>query len=431
MKYSQPASLTTKNLSKILLFDLDLGGHHGSYIQHLIEYWYQEKLAGSLEIVVRPEFLEIHLDAVNLATKYQLQNFKFTALTETETASLNPGRSSLDRFTRNFQRWKLFCKYATQFKATHVLHLYFDTCQIPLAFGMSAPCPFSGIYFRPTFHYGEFEGYTPSWQEQIQQFKEKIILARVLQHPQLKTLFCLDPFAVKHFDRFPTQVKVIHLPDPVQLDDRSDITPVQLHAQLRIQPDRQILLLFGALNGRKGIYELLDAISLLPTNLCNQLCLLLVGSTNAAEQARIRDRVDRVCQTQPIQVVEHYDFVPEDRVSAYFQLADLVLAPYQRHVGMSGILLLAAAAGKPVLSSDYGLMGEIVRRYRLGITVDSTIPDEIAQGLIRCLRLPAQALVDPDLIQSFAAQHSAEHYARTIFEQLGCLAAHRSAPIKL
>jgi glycosyltransferase involved in cell wall biosynthesis len=97
------------------------------------------------------------------------------------------------------------------------------------------------------------------------------------------------------------------------------------------------------------------------------------------------------------------------------------LAPYQRHVGMSGILLLAAAAGKPVLSSDYGLMGELVRRYGLGITVDSTVPSEIAKGLMRCLTEPATVLVDLDRMESFAEQHSAERYAKTIFEQLGNL----------
>lgn len=423
--------LTQAPSSRLMLFDLDLGGHHGTYIQHLIEYWHKQRLPGRLEIVVHPEFFHIHRDPINLAAKYQLSNLQFTAITQDEADTLNSGLSSVDRFTRNFQRWKLFCKYATQLQATHALHLYFDTCELPLAFGMSAPCPFSGIYFRPTFHYGEFEGDRSSWQDRIQQFKEKIILARVLQHPQLKTLFCLDPFAVKHFDRFRTQVNTIHLPDPVQLDDRSDIAPAQLRAQLGIADNRQVLLLFGALDGRKGIYELLDAILLLPADICNQICLLLVGSTNKAERARIRDRVDRVCQTQPIQVVEHYDFVPENHVSTYFQMADLILAPYQRHVGMSGILLLAAAAGKPVLSSDYGLMGEIVRRYRLGITVDSTVPDEIAQGLIRCVTSPSQVLVDLARIQSFAAQHSAERYARTIFEQLGNLTENIPEQLKL
>jgi glycosyltransferase involved in cell wall biosynthesis len=418
MKHSQPAIPLTKVPSKIMLFDLDLGGHHGTYIQHLIEYWHKEKLSGGIEIVVRPEFLQIHDDAVNLVTKYQLQNLKFTTLTEAETASLNAGQSSVERFFRNFKRWKLFCKYATQLEVTHALHMYFDTYELPIAFGVRAPCPFSGIYFRPMFHYREFTNYVPSWNDRFQQLKGKIILARAIQHPQLKTLFCLDPFAVKHIEQFRSLAQVPYLPDPVQTQNQSEITPQHLHKQLGIQSNRQVLLLFGALNGRKGIYELLDAIAQLPHEYCQKICLIMAGGANTSEQIQIKAKVAEICQTNPVQIIEYYNFIPEDHVLAYFQLADIVLAPYQRHVGMSGILLLAATAGKPILSSDYGLMGELVRRYHLGLTVDSTKPEEIVKGITRCLTEPSQTLCDRTQMQSFAEQHSAEYYASTIFQYL-------------
>jgi glycosyltransferase involved in cell wall biosynthesis len=121
---------------------------------------------------------------------------------------------------------------------------------------------------------------------------------------------------------------------------------------------------------------------------------------------------------QPIQIVECYDFVRDEDVSGYFELADIVLAPYQRHVGMSGILLLAAAAGKPVLSSNYGLMGELVRRYHLGLTVNSTILSEITEGLVRCLLEAPEGLGDRTKMRSFVEQNSAKHYASTIFQYL-------------
>ena len=104
---------------------------------------------------------------------------------------------------------------------------------------------------------------------------------------------------------------------------------------------------------------------------------------------------------------------------AYFQIADVVLAPYQRHVGMSGILLLAAAANKPVLCSNYGLMGEMVRRYHLGLTVDSSQPQEIAKGLIKFLEIsnPLE-LCDPLPMQNWVKQNSASEFSRIIFEQV-------------
>ena len=403
---------------KLMLFDLDLGGHHGSYIQHLIEYWCSNHLPGSMDIVVRPEFFDIHTDPVDLVVRAQLSTLNFISITRDEADSLNKGKSSFERFTRNFRRWKLFCKYAKQLSVTHALHLYFDTYELPSALGTKAPCPFSGIYFRPTFHYDEFAGYTPSWQTKLQQIKEKVILNRVFQHPQLQTLFCLDPFAVNHLKKFSDKVDVAHLPDPVQLYTLSSSTSDNLRQTLGIQTNRQIFLLFGALDGRKGIDQLLDSMTLLPDKECETLCLLLAGGTRLEEQVRIRTQVADICREKPVQIVEDYRFIAEAEVPAYFDIADVVLAPYQGHVGMSGILLLAAAAGKPVLSSNYGLMGELVRRYQLGLAIDSTAPQEIAKALSKCLQELPETLGDRTQMRTFAEQNSVDQYTRTIFQHL-------------
>ncbi|MGB5714087.1 MAG: glycosyltransferase, partial [Waterburya sp.] len=132
----------------------------------------------------------------------------------------------------------------------------------------------------------------------------------------------------------------------------------------------------------------------------------------------IETQVETFCRTKPVQIIGHYQFVPEQDVSQYFQLADFVLAPYQKHIGMSGILLLAAAAQKPILSSNYGLMGELVRQYQLGLTVDSTLPQEIADGITECLHKSPEQLGDRQKMKTFAEQNSAERFAQVIVEHL-------------
>jgi glycosyltransferase involved in cell wall biosynthesis len=177
-------------------------------------------------------------------------------------------------------------------------------------------------------------------------------------------------------------------------------------------------LLFGGVDGRKGIYQLLDAIQLLPMEVCKHFCLLLVGQPHPTDHVNIHQQITTLCENRQLQAIEHYDFIPEADVPTYFQLADVILATYQRHVGMSGILLLAAAAGKPVLSSDYGLMGELTRRYQLGLAVDSNQPTEIAKALTMLLSASPQAIANPDQMKLFAEQNSIELYARTIFQHL-------------
>jgi len=401
---------------KLMLFDLSIYGHHPSYIQQFINYWSKQELPGSLDIVVSQKFLQEHSDVVKQSADLKKEDINFIALSQEEEASLKPRNSSINRNLLAFQEWKLFCKYAELLKATQGLIMYLDPYLLPLAVGMQSPCSFSGIYFRPTFHYPSFSNYIPSWKNRLQQLREKFILNRVLHHPQLKTLFCLDPFAVKQINNFDSKARAIHLADPVLLQLKDEYQLNNLRKKLGIKAGKKVFLLFGALNGRKGIYQLLEAIQLLPPALCEQMCLVFVGEANPTDKALIQSKVAATCQAQPVQIIQHYEFVPEQDVQAYFQLADVVLAPYQRHVGMSGILLLAAAANKPVLSSNYGLMGEIVQRYQLGIVVDSTVPKEIAQGLQHCLVASGEELGERTQMQLFAEENSAEKFAENLFQ---------------
>jgi glycosyltransferase involved in cell wall biosynthesis len=403
-----------------MLFDLALGGHHGNYIQHQIDRADQQGFKGAIDIVVLPEFASVHQDtvaAIDRAQQAQIE-IELVAISAAEATALGSRSSGFSRARRNFREWQLFCKYAQALHTTHALIMYLDTCELPLAMGMQSPCPFSGIYFRPTFHYQMFANYQPNRKDKLQQWRERLTWARILNHPQLETVFCLDPFAATALAAQHPHKKVVHLADPVQPAPAKSADLPALKTQLGIAADRQVLLLFGGVDGRKGIYQLLEAIELLPPEVCKQFCLLLVGQPHPTDRVNIHQKIASLCETKSLQAIEHYAFIPEADVPTYFQLADGILAPYQRHVGMSGILLLAAAAGKPVLSSDYGLMGELARRYQLGLAVDSTKPPEIAKALITLLSASPQTIANFSQMQLFAEQNSIDLYASTIFAHL-------------
>ncbi|NJL35717.1 MAG: glycosyltransferase [Leptolyngbyaceae cyanobacterium RM2_2_4] len=403
----------------VMLFDLSVGGHHPAYIQHLVRYWGKHQLPGQLNIVVLPKFLEQHQDVIELAHSFGDRGVKFVPISSAEAGTLSNRASFLKRKTRNLQEWKLFRKYADLLKPDECLFMYFDTFQLPTRFlGRNLPCPISGLYFRVRFHYGDFQPGAFSWKERFQQWLERNHIFGVVKHPQLKTLFCLDPFAVKYFDRVKKASKVVYLPDPVQLYTESELNPKTLGTELGVDPDRQIFLLFGVLDGRKGLHEILDAVLLLPTELSQKLCLLLVGPIRFDHKVRTKEQIQAITESTPAQVVVCDQFIPDRHVQSYFQISDVVLATYQRHLGTSSILIRAAAAGKPSLSTDYGLMGEWTRRHQLGITVDSAKPAEVAKGMAQFLRESPQTFCDRDKMQSFAADNSAEHYASVIFQNL-------------
>ncbi|OLP20478.1 glycosyl transferase family 1 [Leptolyngbya sp. 'hensonii'] len=402
----------------LMLFELSVGGHYPGYIQHLVQYWRDQHLTGKLTIVVSPKFIEQHADVVESAAGYE-QWIRFISVTTAEAAALVPRKSPVHRAVRAFQMWCLLCKYAASVNASHCLIMYLDSFQTPLAVGTKAPCSLSGIYFRPTFHYNTLSHYDPSWKDRIQQWREKLILPHVFAHPQLQTVFCLDPFVIQPLSQFCHQVRVVSLSDPVQIYPHSEDTVFKLQEALGIQPNRLVFLMFGALDERKGIHQLLEATLMLPPELCQKLCLLFVGPIKPQDKIRMQPQLTQLSETLGVQILIHDKFVSDHEIQPYFQLADVVLALYQRHVGMSAILARAATAQTPVLASDYGLMGEITQYYGLGLTVDSMVPAEIAQGLTQLLTEPPAKVGDRAKMYAFAEQNSAECYAKTIFEQIG------------
>ncbi|XGV94340.1 MAG: glycosyltransferase (plasmid) [Leptolyngbya sp. BL-A-14] len=403
---------------RILMFDLSIHGHHAAYIKHLICYWSESKLSGELFIVVSPRFFETHSDVIELTEAFGSSRINFIAISSKEEAVLSSRQSRLDRVFRNLREWNLLQKYAEALAATHCLLMYLDTCELPIVLGAKLPCLFSGIYFRPTFHYSSLAGYRPDWKERLQQWRERLFLARTLNHSKMKSLFCLDPYVTKYFNP-PASANIVSLPDPVETALPKDTDLQAMRNDLHIDSNRIVFLLFGSFEAeRKGVYQFLAALLLLPDELARKVCLLIAGNAELAEQIRIKEQIDVVSNRRPVQIITRFEFLSDELVKQYFQLTDVTLALYQRHVGMSGILLLAAAARKPVLSSGYGLMGELVRRYQLGLTVDSTSVEDIKSGLTRCLLAPPQALGNQNQMQSFAEQNSVQRFAEVIFQHI-------------
>ena len=248
---------------------------------------------------------------------------------------------------------------------------------------------------------------------------DRICLSRFLPMSKLKTLFCLDQFAVEYINQVYGTTKAVHLADPVQRYATCDAGAEQLRSELGIEPGRSVFLMFGALeNDRKGLNEIFDAIELLPPALCRRMTLLLAGTITPEGRQKLEARIAQVSAGREVQIIRQYTFIPDEAIHPYFQISDVVLVPYQRHIGMSAILVRAAAAQKPVLASDFGVVGELTRRYQLGLVIDATSPEEISKALIRfLLEIPAE-LCNPAKQKQFADRNTAEQFASQIFQGL-------------
>ena len=391
-------------LRRILLFDTIIDGHHPDYLRHLIQYWLHTQPDGELIVVTQaifePVFRQL-VDAFPSQTAVQ-----FVPISQPEIDHVHQGSV----LNRSFREWNLHLAYSQRLQPTHVLLMYFDVFQLGLWLGRKASCAVSGIYFRPDFYYGRSSGA----KERLRVLRKKTTLHGVLNRRVLTNLFCLDHSAVPLVRRMNPHVHVLPLPDPVTTYDVTTEEVVELRRELQIDPNRLVFLVFGYLDERKGLEPLLDSLQQLNPALHTKICLLFVGATTPDYQEKIRQRIAEV--SPDIQIISLFSEVKGKAIQVFFDLSDYVLTLYQQHVGMASVLIRAAISGKPVLSSDYGYMGQLVKNNQLGAVTDST-------SLAAIAALLEQVITDGITwsgasLRTLAEENSDTAFAQTIFDNL-------------
>ena len=401
----------------IMLFDMDVEGHHATYIRHVVLYWIQESKGTDLLIIVTPRFIDLHKELVNLSTEQSQGKVKFISISKEETANLERNRKR-SILRRAFNEWEIFCNYAKSLNVKHGLLMYFDYFQIPLIFGKISPCPVSGIYFRPTLHYDHLFPSKSNFKEKLKNLIKKKFLKLTLNQSQFNILFCLDQFSIDYIRRLNTKADVKYLPDPINIH-KVDLQRVNiLREKLKVENDRHIFLLFGSLDKRKGIYKVLEAIQHLDLQIAKHACLLFVGKLHDSDRESFKNMAAEISKVSPIQIIVNDKFIPDEDVGLYFDISHTVLIPYQNHVGMSGIVLHAASSGKRVLASNYGLLGKLVETYNLGKTIDSSSSICIAKGIQEFIEIDNFYSSNIDLRGKFVSEHSTESFKSILVKSL-------------
>ena len=413
-------------MQNLMVFETSCFGHHEYYLRLLVEYWLKENRFGRLDVVISPQFYREHSEFIRLIESNDPNHMRVVSYSQSEHERLQKGNTSKTMSVASFLNsefdhdehstinWTLFESYARKLSTSHAVMMYFDDSYIQVAGHLKFPCTFSGIFFRPTFHYAVDLNRS---EESVQRLQEKFTLSRVLKHPNLSKLFCLDSNAVEAFGR-EAKDKFVCLPDPVPIPKNLEPDNERFRVDLGVDPDRKLLLFFGELSPRKGLTQLLESLTILSAESSRRLSLLIAGPINAYDPAVLDALVQTARKSNPIQIIRRHEHIPDGELSDLFFASDLILLPYQRHVGMSGILLKAAAHGKPVLTQDYGCVGQIVRDHSLGLTVDTTNPAALAQALVTFLGGGFHGYVDRGCMTQLALRHEESQFAKVFFNEI-------------
>jgi len=395
-------------MSHMLIFEPDPRGHTFEWLNCLLRHAISETPRRRTTFVVAPHLAERLLSLRDVTIP---PHIKIIALNMTECRYCLSEKLAIS----GFARWWLMQRYLKRASADHGFFLSLDHLSLPLALGLGGGRRrgLSGILFRPSTHYAALGSNAQSRGEKLRDWRKRILYPLMLRNPALHRVLSLDPYFFemqKKINKYNSKIEVIG-------DPAFPLSP-ETHQRYENAPlDRKFFLLFGALTERKGILTLYDALMHLPSDAANKCAIMIAGRIDPSIRGAIEIRMEALERFQANLWIEQRDrFIPDIELDALIRRSDVILAPYQRFVGSSGVMLRAASAGKPLLTQDYGLLGYLTRDYALGHTIDTTNSRQLAMTIASMTRNGSTKNFSPAGASSFLEKRTPQAFAKAVFK---------------
>jgi glycosyltransferase involved in cell wall biosynthesis len=401
--------------TQAMVFEVSSSGHRLGHVRLLLKALSERRLDTSIVFVLGDDFQGCLGDDLVISAQ-RLNSVRIVYMTPGETRRCQSHRS----VSRRLNTYRVFERYLDLTSSTLGFVNYLDTILVGLAFPFlpGSDVAVAGILFRPSVHYrslgltdGDGASLSTQLKERLMRRLDDLIYRRALRNPRLCVALTLDPlfteFANKHYA---LGKKVLTLAEPYSA----------LRASSQSSSDgRKRFLMFGLITDRKGLLATLDALLLLSEADLDNTSLVVAGRIQKSIRSQALAKVENVRRRSPAVDIEIRDrFIPDQELEELIKACDVVLAPYRRHVGSSGVLAMAAHFRRAVISQRYGLMGALVERYRLGMTCDPERTEDLADCLKKVLHEDARNLVDPTKMAAYAASNGETLFIDSIFETL-------------
>jgi len=163
---------------------------------------------------------------------------------------------------------------------------------------------------------------------------------------------------------------------PVYSNFGEPVSKEEARRYLKLSAEK-IILFFGFIRDYKGLDVLLKAVSILKSKL--ELKIIVAG-----EFYSNKDKYISLINDLKINNIVHLfsDFIPKDEVKYFFSAADVVVLPY-KDATQSGIVQIANNFEKPIISTQVGGLGEVIKNGETGFLVEKENPEKLAEAILK------------------------------------------------
>ena len=392
---------------KIFLLDFFVNGHHLEHAGYLGRYLLEQGHEVTFATWQPGDELQGLLD-IGLSVRY---------MSNRQVPLSNETFYMLPQFTHGLRN----CLDAAARESAAIVHLlYLDRAVlVPLwwnNFLSEVHVPIFGTLFSP-YHFIDSPRLSPP--EKLYHGMVRRALKSLLLRDKLTFLFVrterIKEVVLRALGVGDLEDRLVVVPDPLpdlMYMPGEDTSKQGCRARLGLPQERIVLLFFGELRESKGPDILLKAVKLLPPEV-----LVVFAGAPAGSLSRLDWKQEATNLGLDGRVRLDLGHVPDELVPVYFQAADAIVLPYRRSfLATSGVLQWAAAAEKPVIATDVGEVGDLVRRYGLGLVVEPENPQRLADAIGRYVR--GQEAIETSITKCASHYSSLNHWRQTAASML-------------
>jgi len=197
---------------------------------------------------------------------------------------------------------------------------------------------------------------------------EKSLIDRMLTRYFLKSIkggIVMSGSVRDDLKSFKVDFPVIYNPHPLYDNYGTPLSREEALHNLNLPANNSYMLFFGFIRAYKGLDLLLEAFA--DKNLRNGKLKLIVAGEFYENDKPYKDIIAKSDMGSDVILIDR--FVRENEVASFFSAADLIVQPY-RSATQSGVTQIAYHFGKPMLVTNVGGLGEIVKNGECGYVVN-------------------------------------------------------------
>jgi glycosyltransferase involved in cell wall biosynthesis len=378
---------------KVLVFEPAKGGHHLVFLRYIVE----DLLAGGYEVGLAAERGTGPSNELQRALGPSLPRCHWIRLSNGSGRFIH-GRK-LDALARAQKTWNaevVFACCIDEFSSD----LFRRT-----ALGVPPPAALAGrmtgIFVRPR---------VADRREASTGLVKRVGFRRLCEKRWFSRLYVLDESLCEHLHDGLDPRRFVELPDPGS--GEFVVSKAEARQKLGLPPDKFLYLHYGTSSRRKGLETLVAATEQISPK---ENCALLAAGRFVDGSSTEKSRLDVLAQQGRAYLFDRY--IEDSEEQLFFRAADVVVLAYRGHYGSSNVQSRAAAAGRPIVASDEGLVGYRTREQHLGLTFPSGDAAGLAAALLKARGIPAAELARG--LAAYAQKHSRQSFRDALLAGLG------------